>query len=114
MMRIFERITGSMEAKREWRSMEKRAKSLPPRYYEAYQAIQRYLNVTGGLTNWQSSHRVLTVILELMEQAAFEQKPVTDFTGEDVAAFCDELVKDEQSWQTSYRHKLNETIRQNS
>ncbi len=40
-----------MEAKREWRSMEKRAKSLPPRYYEAYQAIQRYLNVTGGLTS---------------------------------------------------------------
>ncbi|AHA29872.1 DUF1048 domain-containing protein [Exiguobacterium indicum] len=114
MMRIFERITGSMEAKREWRAMEKRAKSLPPRYYEAYQAIQRYLNVTGGLTSWQSSHRVLTVVLELMEQAAFEQKPVTDFTGEDVAAFCDELVKDEQSWQTSYRHKLNETIRQNS
>ena len=37
-------------------------------------------------------------------------KRITDLTGEDVAAFCDELVKDEQTWKDKDRKKLNDTI----
>ena len=49
-------------------------------------------------------------ILDLLEEGAAEGKKVTDLTGKDVAAFCDDLVRDEQTWKDKYRKKLNDTL----
>lgn len=110
-MTIFEKIIGSLDDKREWRAMEARAKALPSEFYNAYKAIQKYMwTAGGGPTDWKDSSRIFGGILELFEEGAAEGKKVTDLTGEDVAAFCDELVKDEKTWRDKYRTKLNETI----
>ncbi|MEH7130562.1 DUF1048 domain-containing protein [Neobacillus drentensis] len=109
-MSIFEKIIGSLDDKREWKAMEARAKALPSEYRNAYKAIQKYLWTAGGPTNWKDSSRIFEGILELFEEGAAEGKKVTDLTGEDVAAFCDDLVKDEQTWKDKYRKKLNDTI----
>lgn len=110
-MNIFEKIIGSLDDKREWRSMEARAKALPSEYRNAYKAIQKYMwTAGGGPTNWKDSSRIFYGILDLFEEGAAEGKKVTDLTGEDVAAFCDDLVKDEQTWKDKYRKKLNDTI----
>ncbi|WHY94613.1 DUF1048 domain-containing protein [Neobacillus cucumis] len=110
-MSIFEKIIGSLDDKREWKAMEARAKALPSEYRNAYKAIQKYMWTTGGgPTNWKDSSRIFYGILDLFEEGAAERKKVTDLTGEDVAAFCDELVKDEQTWKDKYRKKLNDTI----
>lgn len=110
-MNFFEKIIGSLDDKREWRVMEARAKGLPSEYRNAYKAMQKYMwTAGGGPTDWKDSSRIFNGILDLLEEGAAEGKKVTDLTGEDVAAFCDELVKDEQTWKDKYRKKLNDTI----
>lgn len=51
------------------------------------------------------------IILDLFEEGVEEGKSVTDLTGEDVAAFCDDLLRDELTWSDKYHKKLNDTIR---
>ncbi|WP_175989512.1 DUF1048 domain-containing protein [Bacillus sp. Marseille-Q1617] len=109
-MKFIEKITGSMADKREWRAMETRAKTLPSKYLNAYKAIQKYMWTAGGLTDWKDMSRIFNGILDLFEEGAAEGKEVTDLTGEDVAAFCDELVKDSETWNDKHRAKLNDTI----
>lgn len=110
-MNIFEKIIGSLDDKREWREMEARAKALPSEYRNAYKAIQKYMwTAGGGPTDWKDSSRIFAGILDLFEEGAADGKKVTDLTGEDVAAFCDDLVKDEQTWKDKYRKKLNDSI----
>ncbi|TWD96584.1 DNA-binding ferritin-like protein (Dps family) [Neobacillus bataviensis] len=110
-MSIFEKIIGSLDDKREWRAMEARAKALPSEYRNAYKAMQKYMwTAGGGPTDWKDSSRIFNGILDLFEEGAAEGRKVTDLTGEDVAAFCDELVKDEQTWKDKYRKKLNDNI----
>ena len=110
-MNLFEKIIGSLDDKREWRAMEVRAKALPSEYRNAYKAIQKYMWTAGGGPNdWKDSSRIFVGILDLFEEGAAEGKKVTDLTGEDVAAFCDDLVKDEKTWKDKYRKKLNDTI----
>ncbi|MDR4947764.1 DUF1048 domain-containing protein [Neobacillus cucumis] len=110
-MNIFEKIIGSLDDKREWRAMEARAKALPSEYRNAYKAMQKYMwTAGGGPTDWKDSSRIFVGILDLFEEGAAEGKKVTDLTGEDVAAFCDDLVRDEQTWKDKYRKKLNDTI----
>lgn len=109
-MNIFEKIIGSLDDKREWRAMEARAKLLPKEYLNAYKAIQNYMWTASGLIDWKDTSRIFGGILDLFEEGAAEGKKVIDLTGEDVAAFCDELVKDTKTWQDKYRTKLNNTI----
>ena len=109
-MNIIEKMIGSLEDKREWRAMEARAKALPSEYHHAYKAIQKYMWTTGGPTDWKECSRIFNGIIDLFEEGAAQGKKVTDLTGEDVASFCDELVKDTKTWSDKYRTKLNDTI----
>lgn len=109
-MSIFEKIIGSLDDKREWKAMEARGKALPKEYRNAYNAIKKYIYSTGGTSDWKDISRIFGGILELLEEGAAEGKKVTDLMGEDVAAFCDELVKDSKTWMDKYRKKLNDTI----
>ena len=112
-MSFFEKITGSLDDKREWKTMEARGKALPSEYHTAYKAIQKYMWTTGGPTDWKDNSRIFNGILDLFEEGAADGKKVTELTGEDVAAFCDELLKDEKTWNDKYRKKLNDTIGRN-
>jgi DNA-binding ferritin-like protein (Dps family) len=109
-MNFMEKIIGSLADKREWKAMEARAKALPSEYRNAYNAIQKYMWTAGGPTDWRDISRIFNGILDLFEEGVAEGKKVTDLTGEDVAAFCDELVKDAKTWRNKYRTKLNDTI----
>ncbi|WP_374054507.1 DUF1048 domain-containing protein [Rossellomorea sp. FM04394] len=109
-MKFIEKITGSLADKREWKEMEARAKTLPDEYLHAYKAIQKYMWTTSGLTDWKDTSRIFNGILDLFEDGAAEGRKVTDLTGEDVAAFCDELVKGSETWSDKHRAKLNDTI----
>ncbi|MFB5660376.1 DUF1048 domain-containing protein [Alteribacillus sp. HJP-4] len=110
-MSIFEKITGSLNDKREWKAMEARAKALPSEYYNAYKAMQKYLWTTGGVMDWQETKFVFNHIIDLLEEAAADGKRVKEVTGDDVAAFCDDLVIDAKSWVDKHRQKLNDEIK---
>ncbi|SNZ10144.1 DNA-binding ferritin-like protein (Dps family) [Terribacillus aidingensis] len=112
-MNIFEKIIGNLDDKREWKAMEARANALPTEYHNAYNAIKKYIWTAGGATDWKESSRIFHVILDLFEEGAAKGKKVTDLTGEDVAEFCDELMKGAETWKDKYRTKLNNTINGN-
>jgi len=109
-MNIIKKMIGSLEDKRKWKAMEARAKALPSEYHNAYKAIQKYMWTTGGPTDWKECSRIFNGIIDLFEEGAAEGKKVTDLTGEDVASFCDELVKDTKTWSDKYGTKLNDTV----
>ncbi|WP_456273300.1 DUF1048 domain-containing protein [Bacillus sp. AK031] len=109
-MNILEKLIGNLNDKREWKAMEARAKALPTEYHNAYKAIQKYMWSVGGLTDWKDMSRIFGGILDLFEEGAAEGKKVTELVGEDVASFCEELVKDAKTWKEKYREKLNNAI----
>ena len=109
-MSLFEKIIGSLDDKREWKAMEARGKALPNEYRNAYNAIKKYIYNTSGLSDWKDISLIFDGILDLLEAGAAEGKKVTELMGEDVAAFCDELVKNSKTWMDKYRTKLNDSI----
>lgn len=110
-MDILEKIFGNFSEKKEWREMEKRAKALPKDYHNAYKAMQKYLWNTGSLTEWKEMKFVFNHIIDLLEEASANGKKVKEVTGNDVAAFCDDLAIDAKSWVNKERQKLNDAIK---
>ena len=49
-------------------------------------------------------------LLDLFETGAAEGKRVLDITGEDVAAFCDELLRHAKTYTENWREALNHDI----
>ena len=72
--------------------MEARAKALPRDYQIVYGEIMRYLfRRSGG--DGMDIVAILNDLLGLFEAGAADGKRVLDVTGEDVATFCDELLR---------------------
>jgi DNA-binding ferritin-like protein (Dps family) len=100
--------------KREFRQMQARANALPKDYTYVYHKIQRYMwgnawRVTGGVE--VDLTPLFADLLDLFETAAAEGKPVLAVTGEDVAAFCDGLLRNTQTSRGSQGETLNRDIR---
>ena len=49
-------------------------------------------------------------LIELFETSAADGKHVLEVTGEDVAGFCDEFIRDTKKWTDNYREKLNRNM----
>ena len=99
-------ITGNLTEKKDYRENEKRAKALPTEYAAAYKNIKNYVFHTSGILTAEP----LKVLVDMLEEAAAEGKPVIDITGPDVAAFADELVRGEKTYQDQQRAKLNKNM----
>jgi len=79
-----------IEGKKQWRAHMARVKALPPDYQIVYKEIQRYLFKVGGGT-------LLSGIVDFFEEGVADGKGVLEIIGSDVAAFCDDLVKDSRT-----------------
>jgi DNA-binding ferritin-like protein (Dps family) len=106
MGKILDTIIGSVEDKKEWRTIEKRAKALPHDYHIAYEEIKHYLWTSSGITTINA----FRVLIDLFEESAASGRQVLEITGKDVAAFCDELVKGEKTYFKNLRNKLNNNV----
>lgn len=105
---LLDRMLG-LEEKKVWKAMEARAKALPESYYEDYKALQKYLWISGT-GEWEQSKLIFNGLLDLLEELADEGRQLTDVTGPDVAAFCDELAEN-KDWRDKYRQKLNKSVK---
>jgi DNA-binding ferritin-like protein (Dps family) len=74
--------------KKEWKAMEVRAKALPKDYQVVYREIQQYVWKSSGL----ESIDLFKGLLDLFEEGAANGRSALEITGNDVAAFCDELI----------------------
>jgi DNA-binding ferritin-like protein (Dps family) len=80
-----------IEGKRQWRAHMARVKALPPDYQIVYKEIQRYLFKVGPADLPDGS--LLSGIVDFFEEGVAAGKGVLELIGNDVAAFCDDLVK---------------------
>jgi DNA-binding ferritin-like protein (Dps family) len=107
---IIEKIIGVKADKKKYREYMRRAKQLPKDYRAVFKEIKRYIWGAGGALD--GSVDELYAIIELFEQAAADGKKVLDITGENVASFCDELLRDSKTWQDEMRRKLNKNVKE--
>ncbi len=106
MVSFLKRILGD---KKEWRAMEARAKALPPDYRIVYDEIKKYMwKFTAG--DGLDVVAVLHDLLGLFETGAADGRRALEVTGEDVAAFCDELLRNATTYTEKWREALNRDV----
>ena len=88
-------IQDIIEGKRQLRAHMARVKALPPDYQIVYKEIQRYLFKIGPAD--VADGRLLSGIVDFFEEGVAAGKGVLELIGNDVAAFCDDLVKDSRT-----------------
>ena len=91
------RIQDIIEGKKEWRAHVARVKALPKDYKIVYKEIQKYLFKVGPV-ELTVGIGLLSGIVDLFEEGAAIGKGVLEVTGSDVAAFCDDLIKDSKTY----------------
>lgn len=106
MNKILNAIIGDFKEKKRYHKNEKRAKTLPTEYAEAYKNIKHYLWNTSGILIIDP----LISLVDMFEEASADGRNVLDITGSDVASFADELVRGEKSWKDQQRNKLNRKL----
>lgn len=98
-------IQDIIEGKKQWRAHMARVKALPPDYQIVYKEIQRYFFKIGPVELADGS--LLSGLVDFFEQGAADGKRVLELIGEDVAAFCDDLVKDSRTYADIYQESLS-------
>lgn len=94
-----------IEGKKQWRAHMARVKALPPDYQIVYKEIQRYLFKVGPVD--MSDGRLLSGIVDFFEEGIAAGKGVLELIGNDVAAFCDDLVKDSRICAGIYQESIS-------
>lgn len=100
------RIRDIIEGKKEWRAHVARVKALPRDYQIVYKEIQKYLFKVGPVELTE----VLSGIVDLFEEGAAVGKGVLEVTGRDVAAFCDDLIKDSKTYADNYQESVEQEV----
>lgn len=98
-----------IESKKEYKREMARVEALPEDYQYVLKKIQDHLWMfaTGSGNDMM---KVIYDLIDLFEAGAAEGKPVLAVTGEDVAAFCDELLRNAETYTENWREKLNRDI----
>ncbi|MDF2587928.1 MAG: hypothetical protein K0S41_1769 [Anaerocolumna sp.] len=102
-------IQDIIEGKREWRAHMARVKALPQDYQFVYKEIQKYLFKVGPVELSEGTG-LLSGIVDLFEEGTTLGKGVLEVTGSDVAAFCDDLIKDSKTYADLYQESVNQEV----
>ncbi|WP_410626955.1 DUF1048 domain-containing protein [Amycolatopsis sp. cmx-8-4] len=89
-------IQDIIEGKKQWRAHVARVKALPPDYRIVYKEMQRYLFKVGPID--LPDGPLLSGIIDFFEEGVTAGKGVLELIGDNVAAFCDDLVKDSPTY----------------
>ncbi|NIK55740.1 DUF1048 domain-containing protein [Kribbella shirazensis] len=98
-------IQDIIEGKKQWRAHMARVKALPPDYQIVYKEIQRYLFKVGPTDLLGDS--LLPGLVDFFEEGVAAGKGVLQLTGNDVAAFCDDLIKDSPTYAQIYQESID-------
>lgn len=102
-------IKKMIESKREYKQQMARVKALPEDYQYVFKKIQGHMwNFAAGAG--YDMMKIHSDLIELFEVGASEGKRVLEITGDDVAAFCDELLRNANTYTENWREALNRDI----
>jgi Uncharacterized protein conserved in bacteria len=102
-------IQDIIKGKKEWRAHVARVKALPEDYRIVYKEIQKYLFKVGPVELAEGTG-LLSGIVDLFEEGAASGKGVLEVTGRDVAAFCDDLIKDSTTYADLYQESVDREV----
>lgn len=105
------KIQDIIEGKKEWRAHMARVKALPQDYQIVYKEIQKYLFKVGPVELTEGTE-LLSGIVDLFEDGVALGKSVLEVTGRDVAAFCDDLIKDSKTYADIYQASVAQEVNQ--
>jgi len=100
-------IQDIIEGKKKWRAHMARVKALPQDYQIVYNEIQKYLFKVGPV-DLSDGTGLFSGIVDLFEEGAAQGKGVLEVTGSDVAAFCDDLIKDSKTYADIYQESIDQ------
>ncbi|MBX7554841.1 DUF1048 domain-containing protein [Streptomyces sp. NPDC004232] len=98
-------IQDIIEGKKQWRAHMARVKALPPDYQIVYEEMQKYLFKVGPVS--LSDGTLLPGIVDFFEEGVAAGKGVLELIGTDIAAFCDDLIKDSPTHADAYQGSIN-------
>lgn len=102
-------IRDIIEGKKAWRAHMARVKALPRDYQIVYKEIQKYLFKVGPVELTEGTD-LLSGIVNLFEEGAAVGKGVLEVTGRDVAAFCDDLIKDSKTYADVFKESIDQEV----
>ncbi|MFI9538199.1 DUF1048 domain-containing protein [Nocardia fusca] len=97
-------IRDIIEGKKQWRAHKARVEALPPDYRIVYKESQKYLFKVGPVDLVDGN--LLSGLLEFFEEGTVTGKGVIELIGNDVAAFCDDLIKDSPTYADIYQESV--------
>lgn len=98
-----------VESKREYRQHMAMVDALPEDYQYVFKKIQDHMWKFAAGSGYDMM-QVHYDLIELFESGAANGKHVLEITGEDVAAFCDELLRNAETYTENWREKFNRDI----
>lgn len=98
-----------IESKREYKRHMARVEALPKDYQYVFKKIQRHMWMFAAGSGYDMM-KLHYDLIELFEAGAADGKHVLEVTGEDVALFCDELLRNARTYTENWREKLNRDI----
>lgn len=112
---IQDAIEGKRKWNKKWRAHKARVKALPQDYQIVYKEIENYLFKVGPVeltegTDFLSTD-LLSGIIDLFEEGAARGKGVLEVTGSDVAAFCDDLIKDSKTFADVIQESVDKEVK---
>lgn len=97
-------IQDIIEGKKQWRAHLARVKALPPDYQIVYKEMQKYFFKVGPVE--LTDGNLLSEVVDFFEEGVAAGKGVLELIGTDVAAFCDDLIKDSRTYADIYQESL--------
>ena len=100
-----------IESKREYKEQMARVKALPEEYRFVFEKVQHYMWMHAG-GDGMDMLKIQYDLIGLFEEGAAGGREVLDITGQDVAAFCDELLRNSGAklWTEKWPQDLNRDI----
>jgi DNA-binding ferritin-like protein (Dps family) len=108
-VRIQDAVEGKRKWQKKWRAHMARVNALPQDYQIVYKEIQKYLFKVGPVELTDGTD-LLSGIIDLFEEGAALGKGVLEVTGRDVAAFCDDLIKDSKTYADIYQESVDQEV----
>lgn len=98
-----------IESKREYKQQMARVETLPKDYQYVFKKIQGHMWMFAAGSGYDMM-KIHYDLIELFEEGAANGESVLEVTGEDVAAFCDELLRSASTYTENWREALNRDI----
>lgn len=107
-----ERVTGSLEQKKQYRRIRARLDALPEPHRGVAKAIERYFMYYGGFVDGETALKMWGDLADLWERAAADGTPVRAIVGENPVEFAETFAQayTGKQWIDKERARLTKAV----